>query len=328
MSDLPPPVTIDMVDFSLAYLMAGNPTLRGAELSLGAPDSSPPSRPLVNMFLYRIREDTRRRQAGVVHLNTREADHPRTVEPPRYAELGYMVSVASAQIDIDPMRLATLTGKDFRPLDSHAMFQGLLTELTTIDELPLYVPMEDRAAYRYGVSVPLRLNQPSEDARSAGELWSALNVPPRPFLDLAVTIPMLPDESRIATGTWVTAVEFGITSRDGILAPEKRTLTTERIPEPLLHEVVRDSENGRIRITIDGRLPDNAAGLRAWISRDDVHVSNMTISLSDKGDRRFVAVGVHPADNLEYTMHIVGVDETNSRSDRVYIGSEKILRVT
>ncbi|MFE2865916.1 Pvc16 family protein [Embleya sp. NPDC059259] len=311
---MPPPVTIEMVDYSLARLMAANPTLRGADLSLGTPHRHRPSRPLVNLFLYRVREDVQRRQAGTVRLNGRDDDRSQTVAPPRWAELGYMVSVASAQTDASPMSLGLPFPGDFGSLDSHVILQSLLGVFTATDEVPLFLPGEDNA-YRYGMSALLRLNQPSEDARSAGELWSALDVPPRPFLDLAVTIPLLPGPDAITVGTWPTTVTFGITPTTGPGAPaQSRTLTGERLPEPTVHRVDRDETLGRITVT--GRLPPHATGLRAWISDEDVYVSAMTSTVSPDpgthdtpGGLLFTATGPYPGELVEATVHLVAVGD-------------------
>ncbi|MFJ3193060.1 Pvc16 family protein [Streptomyces griseoviridis] len=319
MSALPPPVTIGMVDFSLARLMSTDPVLQSAELSFGAPAPLTTSGPLINLFLYRIREDVQRRQTGSVQLGGRESDRSRRVDPPRYAELGYMVSIASKQ------ETASFFLKDiessYAPLDTHKQFQSLLTLLAPIDQLPLYLPPEAglraNRAYRYGLSALLRLNQPSEDARSAGEMWTALEVPPRPFLDLAVTIPLLPDQSTVTTSTWVNAVAFDITTGD--TPKETTTLTARRIPEPVLDsDLVIDEEQRRVTLT--GRVAQPATGARAWLSDGDTYLSDMRISTLTP-DGRFQVTGTYPEPGITYTVHVVAVGDHALHGDAVTVDS-------
>ncbi|MFC0602566.1 Pvc16 family protein [Streptomyces palmae] len=327
MSTLPPPVTIDMVDFSLARLMATAPALDTAYLSLGAPKANPPNSPLINLFLYRLREDVQRRHSGTVHLGGRESDHPRRVDPPRYAELGYMVSITSTAADERAPVLLSTVRDSYPPLDTHTLFQSLLTLFAPVDQLPLYLPPESGGrAYRYGLSALLRLNQPSEDARSAGEMWTALQVPPRPFLDLSVTIPLLPAQSTITTGTWVKAVAFDITPHTTGDAPkETTTLTASQLPTPGLDldsVVVTGGEERRITIT--GHIPRTATGARAWLSDGDVYLSGMSVSMLTP-DGRFQATGAYPEPGIPYTVHVVAVGDRALHDGTVYVDSPEAV---
>ncbi|MFF2625369.1 Pvc16 family protein [Kitasatospora griseola] len=321
MSKLPKPITVDMVDYSLAKLMATDALLRNANVSLGAPrtPSAKGESPLINVFLYRFEEDVRRRQVGSFVLNGRESDRPRSAGPPRYAELGYMISAFSNDDEsASPFALDKLEST-YRPQTSHLMFQRLLTLLTLIDELPLYeVPPRDvptpagrsgDGRYR-GLSASLRLNEPSQDVRSSGQMWSALSVAPRPFLDVSVTVPLLPDDSGIITGTWVTSLAFGaVPGTDSVVDPSDRTtLGTERLPRPVLDadSVTVTEHNGQRLITFTGTLPTRAGGARAWLSEDDVRLSDLTVTvLSPNGG--FRAAGPYPDGDAPRTVHMVAM---------------------
>lgn len=133
--------------------------------------------PAISVFLYRIREHLGRRQTGVqLGDRNREAGGRRPYageKQERWLELSYMVSGVGkpdAKFEV--------------PLQSSSHY-ALQMALETLWDLTSLDVVTDRGA----VDALVCINQPSEDARSAGELWSALGVKPRPFFDLSVLCP-------------------------------------------------------------------------------------------------------------------------------------------
>ncbi|MFB6887698.1 Pvc16 family protein [Kitasatospora sp. NPDC056327] len=337
MSELPDPVTVDMVDFSLARLMATDKALEEVHVSLGTPKKMAEggASPLINVYLYRFQEDVQRREVGAVVLSGREADRPRSIDPPRYAELGYMISVFSkGDEDKAPFPLKNLD-RDYRSLESHKIFQKLLTLLASADELPLYLAPAPtpvgRSAYHYGSSALLRLNEPSQDVRSSGEMWSALGVPPRPFLDVSVTVPLLPGMSDITTGTWATSLDFGIVPHtDPVDVPSDRTmLEAGRLPPPELDidSVTVTGHSGQRRITFTGRIPGEGSGARTWLSENDVRLSDLTVTVLSP-DGRFRATGAYPDGDAQRVVHAVAVTGRASRTGTVLVDSLEATMIT
>ncbi|MEV5508651.1 DUF4255 domain-containing protein [Streptomyces orinoci] len=164
-----------------------------------------PGRPEINFYLYEVREDTGRRQNGMIRLVEEATDPNRLTplpddaggtraryrawhQPPRYFRLSYMVTAWSSD-----------------PLQAHRMLEAMLTTLAREESLPLYVredgtspfspvwpsPSDDptigQNVARLRPLTLLTLAQPPEN-RSVSELWSALGTAPRPFVDLVVTV--------------------------------------------------------------------------------------------------------------------------------------------
>ncbi|MFF2748637.1 Pvc16 family protein [Kitasatospora sp. NPDC058048] len=339
MNALPKPITIKMVDFSLARLMATDKTLQGTYLSLATPTAfaeTQQDKPVVNVFLYRIREEVQRRQAGTVRLDGRDVAEPRSIEPPRYAELTYMISVNSHRAEAaDPEGIllteAGLTEKHLS-MDIHVPYQSLLMLFTSTYRLPLYDPDDSEhsgSAYPYGISALLRLNQPPEDARSAGELWTALQVRPRPFLDLSVIIPLLPAESGITQGKRFTRANLDFTpSVPGTGKPsEQRALTTVQLPPPSWGDAEVHREQRKISVV--GKIPAPATGVRAWICDEkNVHLSDMTVSMTPTNgpDMAFTAAGWYPTADRTYTLHAVAVGDGLAVDGRVLIDSMEMTQ--
>ncbi|WP_206505752.1 Pvc16 family protein [Streptomyces chrestomyceticus] len=153
-----------------------------------------PSTPEVNFYLYELREDISRRQDQMCL----EDESPRSESvgkqfdvntllphrPPRSFTLSYMATAWAAQ-----------------PYDAHRMLEAVLTRLCWEDTLHVYTPPgpsefvvkpDPTAGSVLAALHPLtsiRIAQPPEN-RGVGELWSALGTPPRPFVDIAVTLPL------------------------------------------------------------------------------------------------------------------------------------------
>ncbi|MFC9691335.1 DUF4255 domain-containing protein [Kribbella sp. NPDC056951] len=131
--------------------------------------------PAVNLFLYDIREDTRRRSSGLV---PRLGDDGRVVArqtPPRIFRLFYLLSVWGQRAE-----------------DEHRLLGQLLDTLLVHDLVPPELLPE--APSPVGLSVGL----PPEDDRSFADVWSALGGELRPSIDVVLSLPIEAGRSRDA----------------------------------------------------------------------------------------------------------------------------------
>ncbi|GGV37360.1 hypothetical protein GCM10010245_59480 [Streptomyces spectabilis] len=126
--------------------------------------------PVVNAYLYDIREDVSRRQRGRTSLRDDRAVVVRHRRPPRWFRLSYLVTAW------------TKTPQDEHRLLSAVLATLLPHELLPAEELP-------GALGRLGLAVPVALGDFQSEARSLADIWSALGGELKPSLDLAVTVP-------------------------------------------------------------------------------------------------------------------------------------------
>jgi len=126
--------------------------------------------PTIDLYLYDIREDMRRRQAGIVDLPN---DDGRTVsrrQPPRFFKLSYL-----------------LTAWTQRPEDEHRLLASLLSCFLRNDALPVDLQEGDLADN--DLPLPLTLAMPPPEDRALSDVWSALGGELKPSLDLVVVLP-------------------------------------------------------------------------------------------------------------------------------------------
>lgn len=132
--------------------------------------------PTVNLYLYDIREDMRRRSRGL----SNEYDARGTVvarhRPPRYFKLSYLITAWTR-----------------RPEDEHRLLSSLLLCLMDRDAMPAEHMTGSLAGLP--LSVPMTIALPPPEDRSFADVWSALGGELKPSLDLVVSVPL------VGTGT-------------------------------------------------------------------------------------------------------------------------------
>ena len=138
--------------------------------------SSRRNAPTIDVYLYDIREDMRRREHG----QTLKRDADRTglgIEvPPRWFKLSYLVTAWTQ-----------------RPEDEHRLLSAVLQALLLRDALPaesLVGSLRD-----LGVSISFTCGLPPPQDRALSDVWSALGGELKPSLDVVVTAPF--DLSRL-----------------------------------------------------------------------------------------------------------------------------------
>lgn len=150
----------------------------GVEVAFDAPTKEWAARrsgPTVDVFLYDIREDLRRRERGLVNRYG-PADGtaaPRIVArelPPRFFKLSYLVTAWTQRAE-----------------DEHRLLAALLSCLLLHETVPADLLAGPPA--ELGLPVPLTVALPPPEDRSFADVWSALGGELKPSLDVVVTVP-------------------------------------------------------------------------------------------------------------------------------------------
>ncbi|WP_030059308.1 MULTISPECIES: DUF4255 domain-containing protein [Streptomyces] len=166
---------IHEVDEALRLLLAeaGLPE-RGVEVAFDAPTRDFTARrtaPTVSVFLYGIREETGRRQAGTVAEHDADGMVVGHRAAPRWFELAYLVTVWTN-----------------RPQDEHRLLAEVLQCLTAVDALPARVLTGTLA--EQGLTVGLDIAGRDTGLPSVSDVWSALGGELRPSIDLRLLAPL------------------------------------------------------------------------------------------------------------------------------------------
>jgi hypothetical protein len=166
---------IHEVDEALRRLVRDE-TLRGStvDVSLEAPTKEWAARrnaPTVNLYLYDIREDVRRRQRGLVEEHGDNGQVTARRPPPRFVKLSYLVTAWTQ-----------------RPEDEHRLLSTLLAGLLRWDAVPARLIGGGLAALE--LPVPLTVALPPPEDRSFADVWTALGGELKPSLDLVVSAPI------------------------------------------------------------------------------------------------------------------------------------------
>ena len=127
--------------------------------------------PTVNLYLYDIREDLRRRERGMVNVYD---DHGMVIErrqPPRHFKVTYLITAWTQ-----------------RPEDEHRLLSALLYCFLRNEALPTELLRGQLA--EIGLPVTMSVALPPPEDRSFADVWSALGGELKPSLDLVVTAPI------------------------------------------------------------------------------------------------------------------------------------------
>ncbi|WP_329562274.1 DUF4255 domain-containing protein [Kitasatospora sp. NBC_01266] len=166
---------IHEVDEALRLLLADSGLReRGVELVFDPPTRDWAARrnaPTVSVFLYGIREETARRQAGAAEEHDADGVLVAWHTAPRWFELAYLV-----------------TAWTNRPQDEHRLLSQALQCLTASDVLPAELLTGSLAGL--GLTVGLDIAGSSEGMPSVSDVWSALGGELKPSIDLRVLAPL------------------------------------------------------------------------------------------------------------------------------------------
>jgi hypothetical protein len=146
----------------------------GVEVAFDAPTKDWVARrnaPVVNLYLYDIREDLSRRDTSWVDVKGEDGRVKERRLPPRRYRLSYLATAWTQ-----------------RPEDEHRLLSALLSGFLRHE----YFPPELLQGTLEGEEVPVLITValPPEDERKIADTWSALGGELKPSLDVVVTAPM------------------------------------------------------------------------------------------------------------------------------------------
>lgn len=166
---------IHEVDEALRRLVRDE-ALRGSDIEVvfEAPTKDWAARrnaPTVNLYLYDLREDLKRRSRGMINEYGEDGNVVARHQPPRYFKLSYL-----------------LTAWTQRAEDEHRLLSTLLLSLLRYEAVPPAVLTGRMKAM--GMPVPLTVALPPPEDRSFADVWSALGGELKPSIDIVVSAPV------------------------------------------------------------------------------------------------------------------------------------------
>ncbi|GAA1771954.1 DUF4255 domain-containing protein [Kocuria aegyptia] len=166
---------IAQVDDALRTLVRTQ-ALAGAEVEVAfdAPTKDWAARrnaPTVNLYLYDIREDLRRRERGFADERDEDGTVLRRRPAPRHFKLSYLVTAWTQ-----------------RPEDEHLLLDQLLRCFLHYEALPDELVAGRLAEPR--LPVPMTVGLPPPEDRAFADVWSALGGELKPSLDIVVIAPV------------------------------------------------------------------------------------------------------------------------------------------
>lgn len=140
--------------------------------------------PTIDVYLYDIREDLRRRERGLLNEYDNDVRVIARHLPPRHFKLSYLVTAWTQ-----------------RPEDEHRLLSSLLSTFLRYDALPAELLSGPLAELERPVPITVALPPPED--RAFADVWSALGGELKPSIDLVVSAPVETGQ-RYDTGPPVT----------------------------------------------------------------------------------------------------------------------------
>jgi hypothetical protein len=132
------------------------------------------NKPTVDLYLYDIREDTRRRATGMIERRNERGVVEERQALPRYFKLAYLITAWTQ-----------------RPEDEHRLLTAILGCFLRYDVVPVahMSPLLVEAGFPLGLQVAY---PPPED-RQVSDVWSSLGGDLKPSVDLVINMAMRPE---------------------------------------------------------------------------------------------------------------------------------------
>jgi hypothetical protein len=124
--------------------------------------------PTVNLYLYDIREDVRRRERGMSQQRSEDGEVVGRRPAPRHFKLSYLVTAWTQRAE-----------------DEHRLLDQLLRCLLKHEALPEELVVD--ALAETGFPIPVSVGLPPPEDRAFADVWSALGGELKPSLDVVVT---------------------------------------------------------------------------------------------------------------------------------------------
>ena len=157
-----------------ALVKASDGIAADVDIALDAPTKDWAARrnaPTVDLFLYDIREDTRRREYGVSEQRDDRGIVTHRTPAPRYFKLSYLVTAWTQ-----------------RPDDEHRLLDALLRCFLRFDAIPGSFVVG--TLVETGLPCSLSVALPPPEDRAFADVWSSLGGELKPSLDLVITAPI------------------------------------------------------------------------------------------------------------------------------------------
>ncbi len=166
---------ISQVDDALRELVR-NEALNGSDVEVvfEAPTKDWAARrnaPTVDLYLYDIREDLRRRERGWSDQRGEDGTVVARRPAPRHFKMSYLITAWTQRAE-----------------DEHRLLDSLLRCFLRYDALPKRLIVG--ALAETGLDVPVTVGLPPPEDRAFADVWSALGGELKPSLDLVVTAPV------------------------------------------------------------------------------------------------------------------------------------------
>lgn len=161
------------IDEALRSLIKAEVVGSDVEVVLDAPTKDWAARrnaPTVDVYLYDIREDLRRRERGWVDIRDKGVLVGRRPAP-RFFKMSYLVTAWTQ-----------------RPEDEHRLLSALLACFVKYDAIP--PDLLSGPVAQTGLVVPLTVGLPPPEDRAFADVWSALGGELKPSLDVVVNAPL------------------------------------------------------------------------------------------------------------------------------------------
>ncbi len=127
--------------------------------------------PTIDLYLYDIREDMRRRSRGLLNEYDDNTNLRARTVPPRHFKLSYLVTAWTQRAE-----------------DEHRLLAALLRTFLRHDALPPDLLTGSLA--ELGLPVPVTVGLPPPEDRAFADVWSALGGELKPSLDIVVSAPV------------------------------------------------------------------------------------------------------------------------------------------
>ena len=209
---------IGEVDEALRALIRRD-VLAGAEIEvvLDAPTKDWAARrnaPTIDLYLYDLREDMRRRERGQVNEYDARGRVVGRHLPPRWFKLSYLVTAWTQ-----------------RPEDEHRLLSALMACFLRQDAVPPELLGADPEGLRVeSAPVPLTVGLPPPEDRAFADVWSALGGELKPSLDIVVVVPVETGQTRPVGPPVRTPPVIRVGRRSDEDQPGAETFTRRRAP--------------------------------------------------------------------------------------------------
>ena len=132
------------------------------------------NKPTLDLYLYDIREDLRRREVGVIERRNERGVVEERLQLPRFFKLAYLITAWTQ-----------------RPEDEHRLLSAALALFLRYD----FMPAEYMTPVLVDSEMPLliQIAYPPPENRQVSDVWSSLGGDLKPSIDLVVTMPIQPE---------------------------------------------------------------------------------------------------------------------------------------